>query len=334
MPFQHSDLTASEKLLSLYAKLVFGPRRQYTLGELKDILGCSKQTVLRLKDRLEAAGYGKLIEERRGREAVYSLERPQGFPTLDISAEGLEQLVLCRNLVLHLLPKGPQSAMDHDLQAANAPVPEIAELGQTYTKGRIDYAPFQNTLRTFIKAIREEKVCQMAYQAAGREAARHFIFAPKRLIAFRETFSILGWEMTESGEARFANPVSLYLHRCREARLTRRTTAHLPLPASSQYSDGEYRFGVMTGPPFTVKARFDRWAADYVREREWSSRQSCTALEDGSVILEFEAQSRDEVLSWLLSFGPKVTLLEPQDLREELQAQAQNVLENYTENPK
>ena len=333
MPFQHSDLTASEKLLALYAKLVFGPRRQFTLRELSEILGCSKQTVLRLKDRLEAAGYGKVIEERRGREAVYSLDRPRGFPTLDISAEGLEQLVLCRNLVLHLLPKGPHASMDHDLQAANAPVPEIAELGQTYTKGRIDYAPFQNILHTFIKAIREERVCQLAYQAAGRDAARNFLFAPKRLIAYRETFSIQGWEMEESGEARFAEPVSLYLHRCREARLTRRTATHLPLPASSQGTDGEYRFGIMPGSPFTITARFDRAAADYVRERQWSSRQSCTALEDGSVILEFEAQSRDEALSWLLSFGPRVTLLAPEDLRKELRAQAQAVLEKYAENP-
>jgi predicted DNA-binding transcriptional regulator YafY len=328
MPHKHSDHTAEEKLLRLYSLLVFSHRREFSLKELAEYLGCTKQTVLRLKDRLEASGFGTLMESRRGREAIYRLDAPQGPPVLDISAQGLEELVLCRNFFLHLFPKVPHSQADEALAAANAPTQEIAGLAQVYTKGRIDYAPYQGILQTILRAMRENKACRLSYQAAWRSAARAFLFAPKRLIAYHETISALGWEMTENGQARFDKPVSLYLHRCREARLTRRTTTHLPLPPPAQGQDGEHFFGVMPGQPFTIKARFTREAADYVREREWSSRQSCVPLEDGSVVLEFEAQSRVEALSWLLSFGARATVLEPEDLREELRNQARGILEN------
>ncbi|MDR0466290.1 MAG: WYL domain-containing protein [Deltaproteobacteria bacterium] len=322
-----SDRTAGEKLLRLFSLLIFNPGRQFSLRELADYLDCSKQTVLRLKDGLEASEFGKLTESRRGREAVYCLERPRGLPALDMSAEGLEQLVLCRNFLLHLLPKGRHSPADQALAAAGAPAPEIAGLTRLYTKGRIDYAPYQATLQTLLRAMRENRACLLSHQAAQR-APRTFLFAPKRLVAYHETLSALGWEITDEGEARFPNPVSLYLHRIREARLSRRTTARLPTPLPAETGNEEY-FGVMPGTPFTVKARFTRDAADYVRERQWNSRQSCATLEDGSIILEFEAQSRVEALSWLLSFGAKATVLAPEELREELYGQAREVAKNY-----
>jgi hypothetical protein len=41
---------------------------------------------------------------KRGREAAYSLDRPKRPPQLCLDAEGLYQLALCYDFMLHLLP--------------------------------------------------------------------------------------------------------------------------------------------------------------------------------------------------------------------------------------
>jgi predicted DNA-binding transcriptional regulator YafY len=78
-----------------------------------------------------------------------------------------------------------------------------------------------------------------------------------------------------------------------------------------------------------VKAHFAAEAATYVHERQWSLHQTSAVHRDGSVTLEFEAQSRPEIISWLLGFGDRVTVEEPAWLREEIGRQAAVVAARY-----
>lgn len=66
-PKRNSDATAGEKLLALYSLLLFS-EREFSLTELAERLRCSKQTVLRLLDQLEAGAWqGSIRETRNGR---------------------------------------------------------------------------------------------------------------------------------------------------------------------------------------------------------------------------------------------------------------------------
>jgi predicted DNA-binding transcriptional regulator YafY len=338
MPAKHSEAKPAEKLLSLYSLLIFNGGHQFSLSELAERMDCSKQTVLRLIDQMESSEYGKIVRNKMGREAVYTIERPRNLPHMALNAEGLFQLALCRNLLLHLLPRGMRKQADIALRNAGTYAQEpIAtddvSIGQTYTKGRIDYTAYQHFLKTFIQAMHTHKVCAVTYKRSLKQEARGFEFAPMKLIAYHETFSLLGWEVTDKGkaQAKYENPVSLYLHRFEGVELTHRGAEHLPVPASAQNTEGSGLFGVMQGEEFSVKAHFAPEAATYVQERQWSVRQNSTVHDDGSVTLDFDAQSEAEVVSWLLGFGERVTVLEPGWLREEIGRQATEVAGKYYE---
>lgn len=114
-----SGMSAGEKLLRLFSLLLFIPQR-HSLGSLAEALGCSKQTVLRLIDQLEAVGWAKVLRETEGKKAFYYMARPKRLPQVSLNLEGLEQLILCRNFLIHLLPPSAQTSMDTTLQQSFA----------------------------------------------------------------------------------------------------------------------------------------------------------------------------------------------------------------------
>lgn len=54
-----------------------------------------------------------------------------------------------------------------------------------------------------------------------------------------------------------------------------------------------------------------------------------TALEDGRLLLELDFASYSNMREWVLQFGDKAAVLEPEGLREEIRLHAENILRNY-----
>jgi Predicted transcriptional regulator len=328
----NQDATASEKLLSLYSMLLFSGR-EASLTELSKELHCSKQAVLRLVDQLEASRHGKLVRSKRGREVCYSIERPKQLPKISLNAEGLYQLALCRNFILHLLPDAMRKTVDATLQQASAYVDDdlpakLGAAGSAFDKGRIDYSPFSEMLHTLMRGIRENRVCALRYKANLVTEEKSYDFAPKRLIAFRETIYLAGWMVTDKGsvEAIYEKPTNLAVHRLKEVTLTRRTAEHLPEPKESS----EASFGFMAGTVFSVKVRFSPEAATYVAERQWSNDQQVVVHKDGGITISFTARSDMEILSWVLGFGDQAKVLSPKWLKDAVVDNATEMLGMYT----
>ncbi|MDR3357250.1 MAG: WYL domain-containing protein [Desulfovibrio sp.] len=317
----NSDASPAEKLLSLYAMLLF-TGREASLSDLSRDLNCSKQVVLRLIDKLEASPFGKLMRVKRGREAVYHLDRPK-LPKISLNAEGLQQLALCRDFILHLLPEAMRKQVDATLQQASAYLPAGENSGmdtvfaQSMFKGRINYTPFQDMLQTLMQAIRERKICAVRYQSTSSTESREFEYAPMRLIAFHETIYCNGWVM-EGRRAKYEKPTPLALHRLRGVTPTARSGKHLPEPPAEH---GE-NFGVMDMELFTAKIRFSPKAAIYVAEREWSENQKIVRHRDCGITLTLQARSPVELTAWVLGFGDAAEALSPKWLRESMAEQA------------
>ena len=329
----NQDAKPSGKLLSMYSMLLYGSR-ELSLSDLASELGCSKQTALRLIDQLESARFGKLLREKRGRESIYRLEKPRSLPKLSLNAEGLHQLALCRDFMLHLLPDSMRKTVDTALQQASAYLPEgetpdgLLPVGKALAKGRIDYSPFQEMLQSIIKAIRQSKVCAVQYKASIHDEAKSFEFAPKRLVAYREAIYIHGWIVSEKGTAvpSYEKPTNLALQRLQKVIVTRRGAAHIP----DVVEEHQGTFGVMEGEPFSVQVKFSPSAATYVADRTWSEDQNVTIHKDGFITLAMTARSPLEVIAWLLSFGDAAELISPENLREELAQQVHALAARYT----
>jgi predicted DNA-binding transcriptional regulator YafY len=318
----NTDSGPGEKLLRLFSLLLFSHER-YSLTALAEILGCSKQTVLRLIDQLECSGWAKVRREDEGRRALFWIERPGSLPKVSLNAEGLQELMLCRAFLEHILPRSFDSGADIALRQASAYIPEgdtasvatTNTIGGAVSKGRIDYSAFREFLDPLLRAVAGKSVCEIAYKSSHAEESRVFDFAPMRLLAHGESLYVAGWEVKPKGTPlpAYEDPTTLLAHRIRHVRPTRRTWKDLPEPENTG------AFGIMRGEPFEVGVRITTpEAVAYVAERVWSEDQKLDVQEDGSLLLTITAQSAPEIASWILSLGSAAEVLAPQWLRGEI----------------
>ena len=321
---QDQHATPGQKLLGLYTLLLFTGRK-YTLSRLAEIFSCSKQTIARLIGEIERSHNVEVEHSQEGREKCYRIRAPKSRPHVSLSQEQIRQLVLCRDMALHLLPGSMKESLDEAIRKTTMLLPDLEERGDALdsvvkvaVKGGIDYSPFQDHLSTLLDSMRSRSVCAIAYKAAGRQEPREHHMAPMRILSYRESLYVQGWKVTETGAVEVKAPMTLAVHRIEGIDCTRRT---FDLPEPNMPSAGI--FGIITREPFTVVARFSPTVAQYVGERTWSSDQEIHSLEDGSLELRFTAHSEGEVVSWILGFGSNAELLSPVHLREKVAEEAQ-----------
>lgn len=111
----------------------------------------------------------------------------------------------------------------------------------------------------------------------------------------------------------------------KDARFTR--------PAGFRLSDHfAGSFGVFQGDGHGgvhVKVRFSATVARYVQESQWHGSQRLTAERDGSVLAEFDLDSTEEIMRWLLSFGRHAEVLEPEELRQDIASEIESLSTIY-----
>ncbi|KUK36035.1 MAG: hypothetical protein PWQ39_871 [Thermacetogenium sp.] len=85
--------------------------------------------------------------------------------------------------------------------------------------------------------------------------------------------------------------------------------------------------------PVEVAVRFDAYQARYIRERRWHPTQTVEELPDGGLILRFRTGGLAEVKRWVMGYGSHAEVLAPQSLREEVAAEAGEVVKLYRGSP-
>jgi predicted DNA-binding transcriptional regulator YafY len=88
-------------------------------------------------------------------------------------------------------------------------------------------------------------------------------------------------------------------------------------------------FGVFQGKGVKVKIRFAPDAAGYIREKIWHGTQEIIPQKDGSIVFEAEVAGTDEIKFWVMSWGSKAEVIEPESLREEIRAESEVMAEKY-----
>lgn len=333
MPKNH-DATAAHKAVSLYALLLFTGRRHY-LADLAGRLGCSKPTVLRLMRTIEASGEAEVETGLEGGRRWYQVKNLPGTPHISLSVAEMEKLMLCRDLLERLLPKGFESAISNSLAKVSTLIDRPADRGAATTSrasrnvwGYIDYTPFQGTIELLLKVITEHRVCEMEYREVEHlfceRGSRNFEFVPMRLTAEYEVLNVEGWRVTDRGKPQTMHPMTLAVHRILSCLPTRRVFPDCP--ALSEY---EGAFGVVGYGAFPVRVLFGGPYVNYIRERVWSKGQEIIDLPSGEIELCFNATDPDELIRWVLSFGCWAELLEPEHLRAQIFEEIEDLWSYY-----
>jgi len=88
---------------------------------------------------------------------------------------------------------------------------------------------------------------------------------------------------------------------------------------------------VVEGEVKTIKLRFDAEIARIMEETVWHPSQTLEKQRDGSIIMTLMVTDTVELYSWILGWGEKVKVLEPEELRQNIIETAKAMLEVYEE---
>jgi predicted DNA-binding transcriptional regulator YafY len=92
-------------------------------------------------------------------------------------------------------------------------------------------------------------------------------------------------------------------------------------------------FGVYQGEPVKVRIWFSPDAAGYIKEKIWHDTQKIVPQKDGSIIFEAEVAGTEEIKFWVMSWGSKTEVIEPESLRDEIRSEAEALLGKYGGGP-
>jgi len=311
-----------QKLINLFANLLF-TKKSYSLTELSKMLGCSKQSVIRLVDDIRMA-YGVEIEENmKGNRKYYSMvTQRNATPVIPLTESELTALQMCKTFTEHLL--GDQF-FNEATRALEKNLPLTACSGglpsqhfASFSTGTIDYSPHQETIHILIEAMNEKNICRITYQAIMHKKVKTYHVMPLKIFSYRDTLYLHARMAKEPGKA-YKEPdfdPLLAIHRFKKVEITDRSFEY---PADYNFEDiFDKNFGFMKDDCFEVVVEFTGWAALHVAERTWSPDQKIEKIDDDKIRLKFSASSEVELTAWILSFGEDARVIEPDWLVEEI----------------
>ena len=124
MPRKINDKTYGEKLISLFAKLLFTGER-HSLTDLARMLDCSKQTVLRLVEDIERSYKVNIEWSMEGRRRYFRLKTlGQQPPTLNLTTAEMHALYMCSSFAQHRLGRRFLEEATRGLEKSRALLPQ------------------------------------------------------------------------------------------------------------------------------------------------------------------------------------------------------------------
>lgn len=88
-----------------------------------------------------------------------------------------------------------------------------------------------------------------------------------------------------------------------------------------------------SGKIYPVKLHFRADVAETVADTHWHDTQQVDEQEDGSAILRFLVDGLDEIVWWVLGYGPSCKVLEPPELAARVQTLHEAAAARYTNDP-
>ena len=175
----------------------------------------------------------------------------------------------------------------------------------------------QNLFERTVKAIRDLRVAELHYQNAKGEQ-KVYKFNSYALIAGERHIYLVGVSHN-SLEAGFETVIRLRLDEVKAFVLQRE---HFRKPGSDAFDMKAYaarEFGPFSaeGDPVTVRVKFSKEKARYITRTFRHETQSVTKYEDG-VIWEVTVPLTEDLVYWIVSYGPHATVLEPPELKEQV----------------
>ncbi len=300
-----------------------------SVAYLADELECHPRTVYRDLEALQIAGFPIYNERVDGKSLWSVLDTVKKHFPIPLTLTELMALYFSRDMVKVLHDTVFYESLESLFQKIKTTLPPESI---TFLQN------IQQTLHVSLKQYKEygrhQKIIAMVQEAAIRKITIKIIYYtmsrrkqsarsvdPYKIWFFSGTFYLVGYCHMRRGIRIFA------LDRIKSVHLTDDTFT-VPDDFSMEALMGS-SFGVFPGKAGLVRIRFDREIAGYITEKIWHASQKIYRQDDGAIVFEAQFAITDEVKFWILSWGARAEVLEPETLRSELQAEAGGIVEKY-----
>jgi predicted DNA-binding transcriptional regulator YafY len=232
-----------------------------------------------------------------------ALEQYRGTPLGEVLAGAV------RKLTLHL-PDEVTVSLEHLREAYSV-------RGPVSTQGEVA------TFRRLMRAVQQGRRLELVYWSASRDEETKRVVDPYHLTCAGGEWYLVGYCHLREGVRMFAPG---------RVRSLRETGEVFERPADfriEEYLDGSFRALRGEGRPRRVRLVFNAEAARWVREKQWHPSQKVRELRGGALELTLKVSHLGEVRAWVLSYGSKVEVKEPEELRREVAEELRAALGQY-----
>ncbi|RIH88970.1 helix-turn-helix transcriptional regulator [Calidithermus roseus] len=299
-----------ESRVADFIQLLLGHPRGLSVQQIATRLGVARQSVYRLREKAQALGVWARTHEDDPEVPTgwMRLEDPKRVEmTFRLTQEEAEALKAAVARVESLTPLARQA-----LQRLGR-----GEFSRVQKEEPVFYTPLadeypEGLFERVTRAIRERRVCEVTYKNA-RGQVRTYRFDPYALIA-RDPHLYLVGANHNSRKAGHDPIKDLRLDQVQDLKLTRE---RFPKPAFDvrAYVQGRFRAFGGEGKPVCVRVRFSPEKAGFIRRTRRHPTQVVEGLEDGSVIWQVEVPLSEDLVHFIVGYGPHAAVLEPEELK-------------------
>ena len=311
-----------------------------TIKELQEGLSVSRRSVYRLFETLGTLHFPIYDDDIPGeREKRWHLEEhfAHSLPNLhlpDIRLTTRERFLLYFMISQDRAFSG--TGIESDLSSLRekltalipAPFPTSAladRIDSLFVAGTLhpkSYEHKDDIIDTILTAISVRSICTVTYEALSTGTTRTYTIHPLRLFEHDGALFVF---------------IQIPKHNVTRILAIDRIEAITPTPDT--FTDPpnfnpdtilSTTFDLTLDDPVHVTIHFSPEAARRIQSRHWSADQTMVENPDGSVTLTMTTSGRNDLLRWLLSFGPSAEILDPPDLRESLLEELKAATALYT----
>jgi len=304
-------------------------RHGITIEELAEEAGVTRRTIHRDLNAIQEAGYPLISEWTFGRKVYRFLTRFKDVPPISFTLQELMTLGFLRSQLDFLDGTPFHDDMESVYRKVNSVLPpryaahmeRIAGVSLPLLQGRRDYCRAGVPLRILRDALIYQYRVMIDYQVPGKASPSSYQVDPYTMIFHRGGLYLLGYAHNRRAVRTFAIE--------RISRVVKENE-RFELPAEF-CPEAQLRnaFGIVEETAVPVRVRFSAKIAHAVRDRIWHSTQRVEELDDGGIVLSFEAGGTMEIVSWVLSYGHHAEILDPPEFRAEVKNIVANLARVY-----
>jgi len=188
----------------------------------------------------------------------------------------------------------------HDLNKKFMTIPEHAK----------DHSKTSELIEDIVDALLYQNPTEAFYARLGAPMKK-YILHPYTLVTFRHGLYLFAYDFIDQTIKTFA------VDRFQNFARKRREHFDIPLDYAPENIIKD-AFGIIGGPVEDITLRFSKHTSLYIQERIWHHSQELEAAEGGEVLLKLRVGIAHELKSWILGFGPDVTVIAPLKLATEI----------------